>query len=98
VSNPIRQQLRNLIGVASHLDGLLCENGKALPADIAAAVLEEASRLAKEIGWLADDVELRLPCRTPSRRPTGRRGPIVQPDANGATERAGRIDADPVTR
>jgi hypothetical protein len=68
VCSAIRQQLRNLIGVASHLDGLLCENGKALPADTAAAVLEEASRLAKEIGWLADDVELRLPRRTPSRR------------------------------
>jgi hypothetical protein len=67
----VRQQLRNLIGVASHLDGLLCEDGKALPADLAAAVLEEASRLAEEIGWLADDVELRLPRRVPSRRPMG---------------------------
>jgi hypothetical protein len=97
VCSAIRQQLRNLIGVASHLDGLLCEAGKTLPADTAAAVLEEASRLAQEIGWLADDVELRLPRRTLSSRPTGRLGQIVQPDANGATERAGRIDADTVT-
>jgi hypothetical protein len=71
VCSAIRRQLRNLIGVASHLDGLLCEAGKALPADLTAAVLEEASRLAKEIGWLADDVELRLPRRTPAGRPAG---------------------------
>jgi hypothetical protein len=61
VCSAIRQQLRNLIGVASHLDGLLCEFPHALAADDAAVVLADVRRLEQELGHLADDVELRTP-------------------------------------
>jgi hypothetical protein len=68
MSDPIRARLREIIGVASHLDGVVCEQGKALAPDVAAVVLEDVSRLAKELGWLADDVEMRLPRRQRHRR------------------------------
>jgi hypothetical protein len=71
MSDLIRARLREVIGVASHLDGLVCEEGKSLPPDVAAVVLEDVSKMAMELGWLADDVELRLPKRM--HRPKSRR-------------------------
>jgi hypothetical protein len=61
MNNPIRTHLREIIGVASHIDGLVCEQGNALSADVAAILLAELSKIAQELGWLADDVEIRLP-------------------------------------
>jgi hypothetical protein len=63
MKDPIREQLREIIGMASHLDGIVCEQGKAIAPDVAAVVLEDVSRMARELGWLADDVEMRLPRR-----------------------------------
>jgi hypothetical protein len=61
-----RRLLRNIIGVASHLDGLLCEHGKSLPLDAGALLRADLERIDKELGFLADDVEFLVP--NPSRK------------------------------
>jgi hypothetical protein len=63
-----RQHLRNIIGVASHLDGLLCERGGRLPSDAAALLRADLERIEKDLGFLSDDVEHLLPNPNRKRR------------------------------
>ncbi len=69
MNEPLRQQLREIIGVSSHLDGLLCEHGSRLPPDVAAILQTDFARIGKELAWLSDDLEpLVIPKR---KRPAG---------------------------
>jgi hypothetical protein len=63
LDDPTQKLLRSILGVASHLDGIVCEQGKAIHGDVAAVLLADLTRIGQELGWLADDVEIRLPRR-----------------------------------
>jgi hypothetical protein len=52
----VRQSVRDLIGLASHLDGLLVE-AEVLPPDVQAAVPAEVGRLVKRLEQLIAKVE-----------------------------------------
>jgi hypothetical protein len=56
----LRQQLQDLIGTASHLDGLLAEGGKLADPEAARAYVKLA-RLQKGLRRLSDRVEAKLP-------------------------------------
>jgi hypothetical protein len=70
VNHSGRKSLREIIGIASHLDGLLSERWYRLPADQAYLMVSDLARIEKELGYLAEDVEcLVLPKKKPLAAP-----------------------------
>jgi hypothetical protein len=66
IDHPLRQALRNVIGEASHLDGVVCE-ARGLPAATAELALAELGDLYARLCDLTDQVAAALPQPAPRR-------------------------------